>query len=178
MVTGMLAACAGPAAVTDEAQPAASAPQPGNWKVGYKADSITGSSPVAVLNFASSLNILTGKLFTGEMQLICYQKKPLILIGFTGKVGANRSASLAYRFDDKPGVEAQVRFLRTFRAVLIEDVGEVRRFLADLATANKLALRIDSFLHGRTNVIVAVHGAAHAIDAVLAACPLPSGQSV
>lgn len=144
-----------------------------NWQVILDKDPIFGNSKIATLTLNYNVNLATGDIRSGHLDLLCHKSKPLVRLRFNYKVGSNQSASLAYRFDDNPGVEAKARFLRDFSTIVVEDPSEVRRFLAELTTASKLLMRVDSLIVGRTNIELNVQGAATAMDAALSACPLP-----
>lgn len=144
-----------------------------NWKVLLLDNEIFGNSRVATLSMNYNANLVTGEIRNGNLDLLCFKTKPAVRLRFNYKVGSNQSAGLSYRFDDRPGVEAKARFLRDFSTIVIEDPSQVRRFLADLMTANKLLMRVDSLIVGRTNIELNVQGAATAMNEVLSACPLP-----
>ncbi len=168
-----LSACA---AGVETASVAPAASSPGNWRIERRADSIAGANSTAVLPLNYSANFLTGELRTGELRLLCFKRQPVVRIAFNYKIGSNKTAALAYRFDDNPGHEAEARFLQDYKTVVIEDLPEVGRFLAELKSANKLFVRIDSLTIGRTNIELGVEGAPAAIDAALAQCPLSAAQ--
>jgi hypothetical protein len=90
------------------------------------------------------------------------------------EVGANRSATVEYRFDDRPGRKANVRFMRDRKTFVIEDKADVGKFVEELATANVLYLRVSSHTVGVTNAEYRVAGAPAAIEAAYDACPLKS----
>ncbi len=102
-------------------------------------------------------------------------------LGFLFKVGSTRNSVLGYRFDDKPGHEPQARFVNNFRYVVIEERGAVEKFLAELATAKVLYVRIRSLNGVRTAAEFNVEGAPEAIDKALAGCrsapPPPSPRA-
>ncbi len=47
----------------------------------------------------------------------------MVKLQFPFKVGSNRSATLVYRFDEKPPRESNARFLQDFRTIVLEDRG-------------------------------------------------------
>jgi hypothetical protein len=166
VVSGSLAACAGLSNVP---------PQPNDkpWFVGYQDDAIAGKAMVALVPFNWNVNPISTEISTGELRLICFKRKPLVWIGFNFKIGSNQNAALTYRVDERPPVDAKARFLRNYSTVVIEDASEVRRFLAELAPASKLSIVIASLTADNTNISINVRGAAAAIDAIVAQCPLP-----
>jgi hypothetical protein len=167
MAAASLAACT--AGLSDIPTPPADQP----WQIDYRDDAIAGKAKVAILPFKSVYNPLSGEEFKGEMRLVCFKRQPIVWIGFNFKIGSNQNAALTYRFDEKPAVDAKARFLRNYSTVVIEDPSEVRRFLADLASANKLSILIASLVTENTNLTLNVRGGAAAIEAIVSGCPLP-----
>ena len=90
---------------------------------------------------------------------------------YVERIGANRSAILEYRFDDKPGRKAEARFLQDYKTIVIENRAAVTAFVDELASANVLYLRVTSLFAGRTTAEFFVHGAPAAIEAAYADCP-------
>ncbi len=169
LIAGSLAACS----VGPEPKLTATAGPLSNWEVILASDAIFGQSRIATLRMNYNVNLATGDIRTGAFDLMCFKKSPLVRLRFNYKVGSNKSANLAYRFDDNQGVEPKARFLRDFSTIVIDDPSEVRRFLVELTSASKLVMRVDSLIVGRTNIEMNVQGAPAAIEAALAACPLP-----
>jgi hypothetical protein len=102
---------------------------------------------------------------------MCLKEQPVVRIGFAFKVGSTRNASLGYRFDEKPGHEAEVRFVQDYRTVVIEDRDEVARFAGELATSKVLYMRIRSLNYPRASAEFEVEGAQVAIKEAFASCP-------
>lgn len=143
------------------------------WRLTKHEDAVFGPSLVASIPMGYSANLLTGELRTGALDLMCFKQQPIVRIRFNYKIGSNTSATVAYRFDDKPRVEAKARFLRDHATIVIDDPSEVRRFLAGLTTAGKMLMRVDSLVAGPTNIELDVQGGASASEQALAKCPLP-----
>jgi len=158
-----LAACAG----------ATTSPALHQWQLAHRNDPIFGANLTAVLSMGHGYNIASGDILTGALELKCFKSKPIVVLAFNYKVGSNTSAAVSYRFDDKPGVDAKARFLRNYSTIVIDDPSEVRRFVADLSTANRLWIRIDSLMVNDTNIELDVRGGGLASEQALANCPLP-----
>jgi hypothetical protein len=112
-----------------------------------------------------------------EVQLTCFRDEPLVRIAFGFKVGSNRNSTLGYRFDDKPGREADARFLQDYRTVVIEEDEAVAQFVRELAASQVLYVRIRSLNSARTSAEFRVEGAGGAIENALAGCPVKSTRS-
>jgi hypothetical protein len=145
----------------------------GNWRIEHRTDRVTGKpSPTGLLGARATTS---KELYPRPvlLQLVCFDDQPIVRLEFAFRVGANRNSSVAYRFDDTPGQDsAEAKFLPDFRTVVIEEPEETARFLDGLATAKVMLLRVNSLFVGRTVAEFRVEGAAPAIEAVLAACPL------
>jgi hypothetical protein len=169
-----LAACAG----GDNASLStnASAPSAGNWRIHKRVDRISGT-PVAAAELTTFVNN-SKKQFShnGILQLLCFDKQPVVRLAFDLRVGANRSAVLEYRFDEKPGRKADGRFLPDYRTFVIDEKAEVAKFLDELGTSKVLFVRISSLSAGRTAAEFRVPGAPVAIEAVYGACPVSPPQ--
>jgi hypothetical protein len=108
------------------------------------------------------------------LQLTCFRQAPAVQIRFAFPVGSNTSATLAYRFDDRPARHPAVRFLSNRRDIVITDPDAVALFVAELRTATLLFVEVDSLTVGRATAEFAVGGAEAAIGAAYADCPLPA----
>jgi hypothetical protein len=171
-----LGACASGALKT--AETSASGP-PSAWIFERDDDRIAGRPTVTAVTVARSRNALLSrdKPFMTQkagLQLECFKRDPMVRLVFNYRVGANRSASVAYRFDDKPGREANARFLANFRTIVIEDKADVARFAEELRTSSVLYVRVNSLIVGESTAEFRVHGAPQAIEAAFADCPLPA----
>jgi hypothetical protein len=145
----------------------------GNWQIERAEDRVAGrtiSSAYVFTRRSSHTNV--SYPLTASLQLTCFRRQPIVKFQFETKVGSNRNSSLGYRFDDRPGREAPARFLNDFRTVVIEDRGEVVRFIDELAASQSVYVRIDSLNAGRTATEFQLNGAQAAIDAGFADCPL------
>jgi hypothetical protein len=162
----LLATAIAPAA----AQATAGAP----WNIDRKPDPITGAGANAWV-LATRVTPRAGHLpRPAGLQLACFKNEPIVRVKFGVMVGANRSASFRYRFDDKPGREPKVRFLADRSTIVLEEKAEVSRFASDLAGSDQLVVSVDSLIFGKTNAAFPVRGAPPAIAAAYAQCPLPS----
>jgi hypothetical protein len=163
-----------PAAPPAETASAAPPPSTGQWKFDRRIDIATGQSVGKVFVRTDRVTVRAGKLFSQPafVQLQCFKDKPVVLLVFTQKVGANRSASLAYRFDDKPPRKAAAHFHRDQMSIEIEDRAVVQQFVADLRDAKTLFVSIDSVVLGATRAEFPVHSADPAIAQAFANCPV------
>ena len=146
---------------------------PGEWQIERQADRVTGkpiNSAFLVTRTSSSVNALVPQSAT--LQLACFMDQPVIKFSFENKIGTNLNSFLGYRFDDKPGHEIGARFVANSTAVVIEDRAEVAQFVSELATSSALYVRTRSLNASRTSAEFKVDGAAAAIDAAFAGCPV------
>lgn len=153
------------------------APVTGDWKIEPRPDRITGTLSPSAFVVSGARN--THNTFTRPsiVQLMCFDKKPIVRFGFEFRVGSNRSAILEYRFDDKPGRKANAKFLQDYRTAVIEEKADVAQFLDELATSGVLFVRVSSLNAGRTTAEYRVQSAPPAIDAVYAHCPVGTDAS-
>lgn len=166
-----LAACVTP----DPLVSSSSATPVGNWRIERQVDRVTGaplSSALLQTRTSSHSNVAFPQ--PAMLQLTCFREQPIVRLSFEFKVGSDRNSMLGYRFDDKPGHEADARFLQDYRTVVIEDKTDVARFVSELATSKVLYVRIRSLNAGRTTAEFRLDGAAAAIEAGLAGCPIES----
>ncbi|RTL49003.1 MAG: hypothetical protein EKK40_16185 [Bradyrhizobiaceae bacterium] len=177
-MTAPLGACA----ARDPFVTSANAIAAGNWKIEQQPDRITGA-PVGSAQLATevSSNSADTKVRPAMLQLTCFDKTPIVRISFAFKVGTDRNTIVGYRFDDKPGRDnIESRILSDHTIVVIEDGAEVKRFLADMADASKLVIRLRSLNAGRTTAEFKLDGAPAAIEAAYKDCPLagpPKGRA-
>jgi hypothetical protein len=145
----------------------------GEWHIERQVDRITGapvSNAILITNRVSNGLILVPP--PASMALACFKERPTVLIKFAFKVGSTRNAEMGYRFDDKPGHEPSVRIVEDYKSVVIEDQGEVARFVNEMATADGLYVRIRSLNAARTSAEFKVACAPAAIAAAYAGCPV------
>lgn len=145
----------------------------GNWRIERQPDRVTGK-PISSAFLVTSASSNAGVLYTQQasLQLSCFLGQPVVKFDFSNKVGSNLNSFLGYRFDEKPGHEIGARFLAASSAVVIEDKAEVAQFVGELATSSLLYVRIRSLNAARTTAEFKVAGAAAAIEAAFAACPV------
>ena len=143
----------------------------GNWQIEKQIDRITGAPLESALLTAPSSH--SGEAFSkrATLQLACFNKKPLVRFEFEVKVATTRSNEFGYRFDDRPGHQITAGFLGNARVAVIEDSAAIAQFLGELATGQKLYLRIRSLSFGRTTAEFNVEGATAAMAATTARCP-------
>jgi hypothetical protein len=157
-----LGACAGSGGLTQSV---------GNWRIERTVDRISGAPAARVYLQKMALNA-QGKFDTATLQLGCFDGRPIVRIGFNFHIGINRNAFVEYRFDGNPGHRPYAEILSDHRTVVIEEKGEVARFVDELASAAVLFVRVVSLSDPRTQVEFHVPGAASAIEAAYAACPI------
>ena len=107
-----LALLTGACATGESALTTAAAPPPdaGLWKFEKRTDPSTGAPMMAAYLNVNAFDSW-GHLRSGVLQLMCFRREPVVRVAFNVKVGSNRSATLAWRFDERTGREATVRFL-------------------------------------------------------------------
>jgi hypothetical protein len=156
------------ASLTPAAPPAASA-----WTINRKIDRITGQ-PAPSAHVITTKTSRSGRHLLGgvAVELLCFEKKPVVKVIFSLRAGANRNSTFAYRFDEKPGREIKATFLQDHKTVVIDQTAELAQFLDELATANTLFVRVTSLFAGNSSAEFRVHGGKQAIDAVVGECPL------
>ena len=170
----MLSACA---AARDPFVSNASAVPSGDWRIERQVDRITGTPLSSAFTISkNSSNSLFPYALPVQLNLLCFKDQPIVRMVFNFKVGSNREATLGYRFDDKPGHEADARFLQDYKTVVIEDKPEVAQFVSELATSDVLYVRIRSLNSGRTTAEFRLNGGPAAIEAGFAGCPLSTDQ--
>lgn len=156
---------------------AQSAPPPtqnGEWIYSRAADPVTGAPHAQVWLVTRRASPPRGEMFPRpvSLQLQCFKGEPIAELVFAFPVGSNRSASLGYRFDDKPGRDVEARFLQDRKRVVIEDRAALTGFADELRNASRLLVRVNSLVLGQTTAEFAVHGAERAMAAAYADCPL------
>ena len=111
------------------------------------------------------------------LQLTCFERNPVVRFSFEFKVGSDENSALGYRFDDKPGRDnVASRILLGYTVIVIEDKAAVAQFIDELVNSSTLYLRIRSLNAGRTTAEFRVAGAAAAVQAALAECPVAALQ--
>ena len=173
-----LGGCAKPgqmAPVTGATVPNAESRPTGAWKFDRRVDPATGRPMGKAFVIATKVTLRQGQVLPqpAGLQLECFKGQPVVQVKYAERVGANRSASVAYRFDDKPGHTAAVRFLSDTKTFVIENREAVEEFVTELREADKLIVSIDSLVRGLTQAEFPVRSAETAIESAYAECPLP-----
>jgi hypothetical protein len=164
-----LAACAANGSLGSAAEAGSS----GDWQIASKVDAISGKTySTAVLETNRVSNAALPFAGGALLQLVCFKGEPLVHLTFAFQLGANATSTIAYRFDDKPGRGVKPHFLRGNNIFVIEEKDEVRGFVNELAAANVLIMRVSSLTKGQTTAEFRVTGAAAAVSAAFARCPL------
>lgn len=169
-------ACAtGETALTTSAAPSPEKPDTGKWKFERYTDPITRAPAVTAWLEISGFNFVSGTSFA-QLQLMCFKDAPVVRLRFNRKIGSDKNAAIAYRFDDNPGRDAKARFLARERAIVIENKTEIAQFSEELSKAERLYVRVSNLARGEIIAKFAVQGGAYAIEQAFAACPLPDDK--
>jgi hypothetical protein len=150
----------------------------GEWKIERQADRITGNAIASALLWTRNSSH-SGEDYAkpAEIQLMCFESKPVARFMFGFKIGSDKNSSLGYRFDDRPGRDnVESRVLLGYNVIVIEDKTAMAQFVDELVSSNVLYLRIRSLNAGRTTAEFRVVGAAAAVQAAFAGCPVAAPQ--
>jgi hypothetical protein len=150
----------------------------GEWRIERQTDRITGSAIASALLWTRNSSH-SGEDYAkpAQMQLTCFEQKPVVRLVFEFKIGSDKNSALGYRFDDKPGRDnVESRILLGYNVIVIEDKTAVAQLVDELINSNVLYLRIRSLNAGRTTAEFRVAGAAAAVQAALAECPVAAPQ--
>jgi hypothetical protein len=149
----------------------------GNWRIETQVDRITGAPlSSAILMTRNSSNAAVAFAQPAQLQLLCFEDRPVVRFAFDFKIGNTRNSTLGYRFDEKPGHEPAARFLAGNTTAVIEDKVDVAQFVGELATSTVLYVRIRSLNAGRSTAEFRLDGAPAAIDAAFSGCPVTPGR--
>jgi hypothetical protein len=170
VLAGLLGGCAGDQSAFNAAGPAPA----GDWKIDRRIDRISGAPAPTGLLYTRATNTKVQFAQPALLQLMCFDRAPIVRFAFEFRVGANRSATVQYRFDQKPGRDANVRFLVGSKTFVIEEPGDVAAFADELAASTTLFVRVTSLVSGRTAAEFNIQGASPVIEAAYTPCPLPS----
>jgi hypothetical protein len=146
----------------------------GEWKIERQLDRITGNAITSALLWTRNSSH-SGEDYAkpAQMQLMCFESKPVVRFVFEFKIGSDKNSSLGYRFDDKPGRDnVESRVLLGYQIIVIEDKTAVAQFVDELVSSNVLYLRMRTLNAGRTTAEFRVAGAAAAVQAGFAECPV------
>jgi hypothetical protein len=147
-------------------------PSAGNWAISQQIDRISGGNTTKARLTAFTVSGNRQHLGLADIQLQCFDKRPIVRLSYPFRVGANSSAIVEYRFDQHPGRKANARFMPDFRTVVIDDRAEVTQIADGLSSSAVLYVRISSLYAGRAEAEFRVPGAGIAIDAAYGECPL------
>jgi hypothetical protein len=144
----------------------------GKWRVARQIDRITGR-PIAAAVLATRNSSNSAERFTlpATLELGCFRGQPIVRFAFAFKIGTNRDAEFAYRFDDKPGHVAPARITPDHRFLLIEKDAAVAQFVSELSSSKVLYLHVRTLNAGRSSAEFELEGAPVAIQSALAGCP-------
>jgi hypothetical protein len=150
----------------------------GEWKIERQIDRITGNAIASALLWTRNSSH-SGEDYTkpAQLQLTCFESKPVVRFVFEFKIGSDNNTTLGYRFDGKPGRDnVESRVLLGYQHIVIEEKAAVARFIDDLAGSSVLYLRIRSLNAGRTTAEFRLDGSAAAVQAAFAECPVAAPQ--
>lgn len=173
----LLGACAGDTVRTEAVQ-VQNKPDTGQWKFERRNDPISETQVTTAWLSIGKYDFLSGKIYAGELQLMCFRNQPVIRLSFNLKVGSDRTAALAYRFDERPGHSAKASFFAREKIIVIDNKSEVAQFVDQLGTAQTLFLRVTRLRAGTFTAKFPVQGASHAIEAAYAECPVSDKPKV
>jgi len=165
-----------PAATAPAATPAAPPPATGEWKFDSRVDRATGKPVGKAFVLTMRVSRRAGRAFSrpAGLQLQCFKYKPTVQMRFSDRVGSRFSATMTYRFDDKPPRNAAARFLPDYKTVVIDDEPAVQQFVAELRSAETLYVTVNSLVVGATRAEFPVRSAGPAIESGFGECPLPA----
>jgi hypothetical protein len=149
-------------------------PAAGNWTIQQTVDRINDATSPRVFLASTASNNRRGPVGPTIVQLMCFDKAPIVRFAFEAKVGVNNTLVLEYRFDQNPGRKATARVLSDHQTVVIEDKAAVAQFLQELTRSNVLYVRITSLTAGTTEAEYRLAGAPVAIETAYAGCPARS----
>lgn len=145
----------------------------GEWAIVGKIDRVSDKPNyvAGLLTRSRSARAEPFELELANLRLLCFANAPVVYLKFENKVGANRNSRLSYRFDQNPGRDVNVRILRDYKTIVIENQDDVVRFVDEMRTANTLIVQVFSLTEFMSTADFKVEGAQTAIDAVYAGCP-------
>jgi len=154
-------------------------PLTGEWKVEQRADRVADKPVQSAVLITRSRNANVSKQSPtapqmASLQLLCFDGDPVVRFYFSSDVGSNKNSRLTYKADTSPARKTNARVLQDFQTVMLEDKKEVAQFAADLRGAKRLDVTVTALINGMTTAEFNVDGAAAAIDAAFATCPLPA----
>lgn len=145
----------------------------GDWKIENQTDRVTNQPLSSAFVMAMASNSMTGNPKPAQLQLLCFDKQPVVRFAFEFKIGAELNSEFGYRFDDRPGHDnIGVRILKGNNVAMIEERAAVQRFVDELANSHMLFVRVRSLNMGRTAAEFKIDGAPKAIEAAFANCPI------
>jgi hypothetical protein len=156
-----------------------STPLSGEWKVEQRADRVADKPAQSAVLTTRSRNANVSKQSPtapqmASLQLLCFDGAAVVRLQFSSDVGSDRNTRMTYKADSNPARRPNARVLQDFQTVMVEDKKDVTQFAADLRGARRLDVTISSLTAGMTTAEFNVDGAAAAIDASFANCPLPA----
>ncbi len=160
--------------ITDDPPPFSTAARSGDWLIDRHVDRVT-AAPVsgAFLRTLKSNNSAELASRPASLQLSCFENKPIVRIAFEFKIGSDKNSTFGYRFDDRPGRDnVDSRVLLGYQVIVIENKPAVAQFIADMAGANQLYVRVRSLNAARTSAEFNVANSGPAVQAAFADCPL------
>ena len=151
-------------------------PDTGKWKFERSNDPVSGMQVTKAWLMIERTNFLSGETVAGAVQLMCFRHQPVVRFSFSVKIGTDKTAALAYRFDDNPGRDVSARFFARPQIIVVDNNAEVAQFVNELARAQTLYLRISTLTVGDIRAKFPVHGAPYALEAAYSQCPIDTGK--
>lgn len=162
----LLGACAGDSVHT------AAPNKPNTSQRKFEQRPVSGSQVTTAWLSIRRYNFLSTTFYEGELQFLCFKTRPVIRLAFNLRVGSDKTAALACRFDQNPERYAKAKFFAQEKFIVIDDGKEVADFSNQLQSAQSLFLRVTRLRGGSFTAKFPVHGAQHAIDTAFAECPI------
>lgn len=149
----------------------------GNWKIESQTDRVTGKPISSAFVMTSASNSIASQPRPAQLQLMCFDGRPIVRFAFEFKIGAERNTELGYRIDERPGHDnVETRILTTHTVAVIDEPAAVATFVGELAASRVLYVRLRSLTAGRTAAEFKTEGAQRAIDDAFAGCPLGNAK--
>ena len=104
-----------------------------------------------------------------RLALTCTAGKAVMDIDWSFKAAGPSNLTLEYRFAGRPGRGLKARYVNRSREE-VADIADIRRFLADARTSDRLRLRVTSDAYGTTEANFRAEAGADVVARFTAAC--------
>jgi len=160
-----------PASAPDTTR-AAYEPEPpvvSRWVVA-RGKSNTRPRPVALLPGSSTTSKVLG-IYRAVLEVTCYRSDPRVRAAYPATIARGGHLKVSYRFDAKPIRTIQVRVRGHHRNIVaMDDPGDVRAFVADMAGAKYLRMDISILPYDSHEAKFALYGSDQPVKEALAPC--------